>query len=392
MRIRLFTLGGDEHVLVLVVHHISADGSSMAPLTRDVVTAYAARSAGSEPAWEPLAIQYADFALWQRRVLGAEDDPSSLIAGQLDYWKTTLAGLPDELLLPTDRPRPQTASNAGAMYRFPIDTDLVARLETVAAAEHGTLFMVVHSALAVLLARLSGTEDIAIGTPVAGRGEQALDDLVGMFVNTLVLRTQVASTATFAELVAQARETDLGAFGHADLPFERLVEVLNPGRSQSRHPLFQVALFFQNLEEAHLDLPGLRVEGLDAGATTARFDLQLTIATDTDGGMVGMLTYATALFDESSVVAISERLLRILDAVSTDPAVTVGDLEILGADERSVLLDTCNDTGFPVEDRLLLDGFDAQVARTPDATALVYEAVNSPTPSSMPKSTGLRGS
>ncbi|WP_456239116.1 amino acid adenylation domain-containing protein, partial [Rhodococcus chondri] len=374
VRIRLFAVGDVEHVLVLVLHHISADGSSMAPLTRDVVTAYAARSVGAAPAWEPLAVQYADFTLWQRRVLGAEDDPGSLIARQLDYWKTTLAGLPDELVLPTDRPRPQTASNAGAMYRFPIDADLVSRLESVANSQHGTLFMVVHSALAVLLARLSGTDDIAIGTPVAGRGEQALDDLVGMFVNTLVLRTRVAPETSFTELVAQARETDLGAFGHADLPFERLVEVLNPARSQSRHPLFQVALFFQNLEEAHLDLAGLRVEGLDAGVNTARFDLQLTLAADPDSaGMVGMLTYATALFDESSVVAISQRLLRVLDAVSTDPAVIVGDLEILDADERLALLDTCNRTGHVVADDLLLDGFDAQAARTPNAPALVYE-------------------
>ncbi|WP_394855224.1 amino acid adenylation domain-containing protein, partial [Rhodococcus aetherivorans] len=374
MRIRLFRLSETEHLLVLVMHHISADGSSMAPLTRDLVSTYAARSSGTAPSWAPLPVQYADFALWQRKVLGDESDPESLIARQLDYWKRTLAGLPDELPLPTDRPRPQTASNAGAVYTFPIGADRLERLEAVARTHHSTLFMVVHSALAALLARLSGTDDIAIGTPVAGRGEEALDDLVGMFVNTLVLRTQVTPDTTFTELLEHARETDLGAFAHADLPFERLVEVLNPARSQSRHPLFQVALFFQNIEEAHLDLEGLRVAGVGIDVTTARFDLQLTLARDPeDAGMVGMLTYATALFDESTVAAIAERLLRVFDAVAQDPVVPVGDIDVLDAAERRDLTAIRNATAHPVPDHLLLDGFDARVDRTPDETALVYE-------------------
>ncbi|WP_245820008.1 condensation domain-containing protein, partial [Rhodococcoides yunnanense] len=221
LRVRLFALSPTEHVLALVVHHISADGSSMGPLTRDVMVAYAARSVGEAPGWAPLPVQYADYALWQREVLGSEEDPKSIASQQVSYWKTALAGLPDQLDLPTDRPRPAVQSYAGDRAEFVVDAELHAQLVQLARRTNSTLFMVVHSAMAVLFARLSGSDDIAIGTPFAGRSDRALDDLIGMFVNTLVFRSRVDSSMTFEELLAQTRASDLQAFAHADVPFER---------------------------------------------------------------------------------------------------------------------------------------------------------------------------
>ena len=280
VRARLFAVSESEFVLAMVVHHISGDGFSMGPLTRDVMVAYEARSRGEVPGWAPLAVQYADYALWQREVLGSEDDAASLISRQVEFWSRALAGLPDQLDLPADRPRPVVASNRGADYSFVVGADVHAGLSDVARESNSSLFMVVHAALAVLLARLSGTSDIAIGTPVAGRGEQVLDDVIGMFVNTLVLRTEVEGAARFVDLLAGVREADLQAFGHADVPFERLVEVLNPERSQARNPLFQVMLVFQNMEQSVLELGDLTVAGVDAGSVSAKFDLSA------DGGGV----------------------------------------------------------------------------------------------------------
>ncbi|MFQ6399214.1 condensation domain-containing protein, partial [Nocardia sp. KC 131] len=186
--------------------------------------------------------------VWQRAVLGSEDDPESLISQQIRYWSVELADLPDELVLPVDRVRPAVASFGGGRVTVDVSADVQQRLIVLGRKHNASVFMVLHGALAVLLARLSGTDDVAIGTPIAGRGEQALDDLVGMFVNTLVLRSRVDGGESFTDFLGRVRETDLAAFGHADVPFERLVEVLNPARSQARHPLFQVVLSVQNLD------------------------------------------------------------------------------------------------------------------------------------------------
>ncbi|MDH6678002.1 amino acid adenylation domain-containing protein [Rhodococcus sp. LBL1] len=372
LRAKLFRLASDQHVLVLVVHHIAADGFSMGPLTRDVIGAYAVRSAGEAPSWEPLAVQYADYALWQREVLGGEDDPESLISEQVAYWTEQLAGLPEQLDLPSDRPRPVIASNRGASYRFSIDSELHAAIESAARTHGATPFIVVHAALSALLARLSGTSDIAIGTPVAGRGEAALDDLIGMFVGTLVLRAEVDGSQSFADLLGRVRATDLAAFEHADLPFERLVEILDPERSRGRHPLFQVMLAFQNLDRGSLEMPGLSASAVDFDAAVAKFDLQVTIEPSAHGYSVD-LTYATDLFDESSMRAFGDRFVRLLDAVTADPAAVVGDIELLDGAERSLVLEGWNTTGHTVEGSTLVDVFEAQVARTPDAMALVFE-------------------
>ncbi|MBF4481070.1 non-ribosomal peptide synthetase, partial [Rhodococcus rhodochrous] len=369
IRVRLFSVAPDEHVLVVVVHHISADGYSMGPLTRDVVTAYAARVAGGEPGWVPLEVQYADYTLWQREVLGDESDPESLMARETDFWKRTLADLPEESTLPSDRPRPAVASYRGASHRLTLDERVRAAIADLARRSGATEFMVVHAALAVLLARLGGNDDITIGTPVAGRGDAALDDLVGMFVNTLVLRTPVEPGASFGDFLDTVRTADLEAFTHADVPFERLVEVLDPPRSQARHPLFQVMLTFQNMPVSQLELPELTVSGIDFDAQVAKFDLQVTVADVVDAagdpaGLVVEFNYATELFDPQTVVGVAERFSRILEAVTTDPRVAVGDVPLVTDGELDRILTEWNTLGESVpvvEPATLAARFDAAV-------------------------------
>ncbi|WP_460726981.1 non-ribosomal peptide synthetase, partial [Nocardia heshunensis] len=376
------------HVLVFVVHHISGDGWSVGPLARDVMVAYAARANGEAPAWAPLPVQYADFALWQRETLGHEDDAESLISQQVSYWSSELAGLPDQIDLPSDRPRPAVASNAGGVYEFSIDADLLAGLNGLARENGASLFMVVHAAFAALLARLSNGDDIAIGTAVAGRGEREIDDAIGMFVNTLVLRTAVDSGEKFSELLARTKDTDLAAFGHADLPFERLVEILNPARSQARHPLFQVMLSFQNTAEATFSLPGLEVAGVPLDVVTAKFDLHLNLTERADrDGMTAEFAYATDMFDAATIATFGQRLVRLLSAVVAQPAALVGDIELLEDTERRQLLRSWNSTEYDVK-RVALGGkqsaaevtlasmFANQAEQTPTLTALVFEGVS----------------
>nr|WP_314142341.1 non-ribosomal peptide synthetase [uncultured Rhodococcus sp.] len=373
-RASLFRLSPTEHVLVFVVHHIAADGFSLGPLTRDVVQAYTSRVAGLEPNWAPLTVQYADFTLWQREVLGSENEPDSVISTQEAYWRRTLDGLPEQLDLPFDRPRPTVASNRGATHRFVMSAAQRAAVEELATRERATPFMVVHAAIAVLLARLSGTDDVAVGAPIAGRGEAALDDMIGMFVNTLVLRTRVESQTRFDDVLGRVKEGDLSAFANADLPFERLVEMLDPARSTARHPLFQVALFFQNLGVTELELPELAVSAVEFDIGTAKFDLQIAVSDMADGtGWSVEFIYATDLFDASGVELIGDRLMRVLDAVTEDPSVVIGDIALTSAEERLRLTRSWNATEHEVNSVLLLDRFDAAVAAYPESTALVYE-------------------
>ncbi|MFZ2530684.1 MAG: amino acid adenylation domain-containing protein, partial [Rhodococcus sp. (in: high G+C Gram-positive bacteria)] len=373
VRAALLSTGTDDHVLVLVVHHIAADGASMAPLARDVMTAYLARTRGQAPDWEPLPVQYADYALWQQRLLGDPADPTSLAARHLDHWRRTLADVHDVLALPTDRPRPPHRSFHGDTVHFTVPADVHSRLRELAARHGTTLFMTMHAALSVLLARLSGSDDITIGTPIAGRGHRALDPLVGMFVNTLVLRTPVTGSHTFTDHLERTREVDLAAFGHTELPFERLVDDLAPIRALDHTPLFQVVLEFQNNDRPHLELPDLVVDALDADPHVAKFDLQLTIGeqptTGTIGpaGLHGAFTYATDLFDADTVTALTERFQRLLTAITTDPHRPVGDIDLLDAGEHEPAVPPTPGTGTAPT---LMDLFDRAAATTPDAIAV----------------------
>ncbi|AYF73656.1 amino acid adenylation domain-containing protein [Nocardia yunnanensis] len=378
LRAALFRLAPEDHVIVVVMHHIAGDGSSLAPLARDVMLAYAARKSGTAPAWPPLPVQYSDYAVWQHELLGSEDDPTSLVSRQLAFWTETLAGLPPLLTVPADRPRPVVLDTEGRRVDFAIDPETHGALAELGRTAGATLFMTVHAAFAALLSRLTGSTDIAVGTPVAGRGEAALDDLVGMFVNTLVLRTEVAPAESFTELVRTVRARDVAAFDNVDVPFERLVEVLNPERSTARHPLVQVGFTFHNQDQAALDLDGLGVSAVEFDTDVSQFDLHLIVTDrrDADGapaGMTATMTYSTALFEEATVAGFAERLVRLLSGVLANPHTPIGDVDILGPAESARLLRDWNATGpaFPVAG--LLDAFDAQVRRTPFAIAVVEQ-------------------
>ncbi|SEN21075.1 non-ribosomal peptide synthase domain TIGR01720/amino acid adenylation domain-containing protein [Paracoccus alcaliphilus] len=323
LRATLITEAGDRHILLLLLHHIAADGGSVAPLAADLSTAYAARLAGHAPDWTPLPVQYADFTLWQRDRLGSEEDPASAMSAQIGYWRDRLADLPQRLDLPADLPRPAIASHRGAHCPLDLPADLHRQLAQLASAHGATLFMVLEAALAATLARLGAGDDIAIGTPVAGRTEAALDDQIGLFVNTLVLRNDLSGNPRFADLLAQVRSRALEAYEHQDLPFEQLVTLLNPERSLSHHPLFQVMLSLQNNREAALDLGGVGAEMLDLELDVAKFDLNFNLAEINDdkgqpGGITGTLEYACDLFLPETARMIADCLVRMLHAVAGD--------------------------------------------------------------------------
>ncbi|MFI0263762.1 amino acid adenylation domain-containing protein [Streptomyces sp. NPDC017056] len=363
-----------EHVLVLVMHHIAGDAWSMGPLWRDLSRAYAARRTGQAPLWEPLPAQYADFALWQRAL--ADGDGHSALASHLAHWREKLAGTPEEIVLPVDRPRPAVASHRGGRTDVHVPAGLHARLHRLAQRQGVTMFMLLHASLAALLSRLGAGHDIPVGSPVAGRSDEATDDLVGFFVNTLVVRTDVSGDPAFTELLDRVRETVLDAFEHQDIPFERLVAEIAPQRSPARHPLFQVMLAVQNTGTAALELPGLRTEARPAGRPAAKFDLdiQFTERFAPDGspaGLFGDIVFATDLFDRSTAEEIAHRLLRVLEAATTDPAQPVGRIRILGGEERHRLLAEWNDTTCDAPVGTVPELFAAQAARTPTAPALL---------------------
>ena len=281
LRATLFRLADDEHVLVGVVHHIAADGSSITPLVRDLGTAYAARCAGEAPGWTRLPLQYSDFTLWQHAQFGRLDDTGSPIAAQLAYWEDALAGMPERLTLPTDRPYPPVADQRGASVAIQWPAELQQRVREVAREHNATSFMVVQAALAALLCAVSANSDVAVGFPIAGRRDAALDELVGFFVNTLVLRVEVDGDPTVTELLAQVRQRSLAAYEHQDVPFEVLVERLNPTRSLTYHPLVQVMLGWQSLHDdgpdSGLALGDVQVTPLPIDTHTARTDLAFSL-------------------------------------------------------------------------------------------------------------------
>ncbi|MFD6058124.1 amino acid adenylation domain-containing protein [Rhodococcus wratislaviensis] len=334
IRSRLYRVGPESHVLALVVHHIAADAWSLTPLIRDTMTAYQARLDGGGPEWLPLPVQYSDYSVWQRAVL---DDASADALKQ--YWLDTLADLPEQVTLPADRPRAAAASGHAGMVGIELDEQLHDALNMLARNGRATTFMVLHAALAALLSRYSGSRDVPIGTAVAGRTDPQLDDMVGMFAGTLVLRTLVDPTATFAELLAHVHGRDIAAYTHADMPFETLVELLNPARSTSHHPLFQVALSMQRSRIGQVTLPGLTVTPVGDVVDRANFDLQLTVTESGPGGRMHLdFGYDADLYEQSTIEHFASRLVRFLDAVSADPQLPVGDIDLFDAAERAALV------------------------------------------------------
>ncbi|MFI8462013.1 amino acid adenylation domain-containing protein [Kitasatospora sp. NPDC085464] len=380
--------GRERSTLLLLTHHIAGDAWSRGILVRDLTTAYSARVLGAAPAWQELPVQYADYGLWQRELLGSEADPESEVSRQLAYWKRTLDGLPEELALPFDRPRPATASYRGGRVAFAFPEGLHERLTVVAREQRASVFMVLQAALAALLTRLGAGEDIPLGTPIAGRTDDVLDDLVGFFVNTLVLRTDTSGDPTFAELIERVRTRDLEAYAHQDLPFERLVEAVNPERSLARHPLFQTALSFDSGARAAAAGPagpagpaaagpaGLTVTGRPLGAPSAKFDLSFELvehgaASGRTPALDGALDFSADLFDRATAQGIADRFVRVLSALAEDPHGRIGDVEVLDADERHRILVEWNDTAVEHRDRTPVHVlFEEHAAARPDAVAL----------------------
>ncbi|MFJ3826069.1 amino acid adenylation domain-containing protein [Streptomyces nodosus] len=378
VRAHLYRLDRDRHVLLIVMHHIAGDGLSMAPMARDLAEAYGARLEGRAPDWTPLPVQYADYTLWQREVLGSETEPDSEIARQLEFWRTSLTGLPDELRLPADRPRPAVASHRGSTVPFAVPAELHDRMARLARRTRTSLFMVGQAALTALLTRLGAGTDIPLGTPVAGRDDEALDELVGFFVNTLVLRTDTGGDPSFAALLDRVRENNLAAYAHQEVPFERLVEVLNPERSLGRHPLFQVWLNLQNTADVEIGLPGLEIGAQGVGIGAAKFDLAFSLREryDEQGaplGMTGLVEYSDDLFDPETVSRMADRLLRLLDAACADPDLPISRLEVLSPAERQQVLHDFNATAHDVPRGTVAELFARQAAACPDAVAISYD-------------------
>ncbi|HST62152.1 MAG TPA: amino acid adenylation domain-containing protein, partial [Longimicrobium sp.] len=367
-RAALLRLGEEAHVLLLTMHHVVSDGWSMGVLFRELSSLYAAYREGRASPLPALAVQYADYAVWQREQLAGE-----ALDRQLAYWKERLSGAPELLELPTDHPRPPVQSYRGAGVPVALSPELLERLQGLGRSEGATLYMTLLSAFGVLLSRYGGGDDIVLGSPIAGRTRGEVEELIGFFVNTLVLRTDLSGDPSFRETLRRVREATLGAYAHQEVPFEKLVAELQPERSLSHSPLFQVMFSLQNAESGGGALAGLEVSGAGAAMEIAKVDLSLTLWT-TPHGLRGALNYSTDLFERGTIGRMLGHLERVLEQVAADADVRLSQLKLLGDAERALVLEAWNGTVAEVPaDRCLHELVEAQAARTPDATALVFE-------------------
>ncbi|HEY2510863.1 MAG TPA: amino acid adenylation domain-containing protein, partial [Polyangiaceae bacterium] len=364
LRTTLLRLAPDEHVLLLVMHHVASDGWSLGVLVKELEALYEAFHGGRSSPLPPLLVQYADFALWQRAYLRGER-----LEGDLAYWKSALGGVP-VLALPTDRPRPPVQSYRGEVHTFALSSALTRALRQLAREHDATLFMVFMAAFQALLHRHSGQDDVCVGTPVANRTRHEVEPLIGMFVNTLVLRGDLADDPRFVDLLADTRERCLAAYAHQDLPLERIIDELAIPRDLSRNPLFQVMLTLQNAPMAPASLSGLSMRPLPMELRTAKLDLDVTLH-EVDGGCAGSVEYSTDLFDRSTIERLIVHFERTLAAVVAQPSEKVSRLPILTDEERRLLTLGWNDTtaAFPL-DRPMHRLFEDQVVRHPEAIAV----------------------
>ncbi|MFP2956444.1 amino acid adenylation domain-containing protein [Myxococcus sp. 1LA] len=365
-RARLLRLASDRHVLLVTMHHIVSDGWSVGVLVREVAEGYEAAVQRREPHVPSLPVQYADYALWQREWM-----QGPVLESRLSYWREQLAGAPMALELPTDRPRPAVQTYRGALLPVNLPAPVSEAVTTLARRHEATPFMVLLATWQVLLSRYSGQQDISVGSPIAGRTRPELEGLIGFFVNTLVFRARMSPELTFRELLAQVKASTLGAFEHQDVPFEKLVEVLQPARDPSRSPLFQVTFTLQNTPPVRLELPGLSLQVLETELETVKFDLSLLLE-ETPKGFSGALNYNTDLFDAATAERMMGHFHTLLESVVADANQRLAELPLLRTEERQKLLVEWNATSttFPREASIHAL-FSEQAARSPEAVALV---------------------
>ncbi|HYG65747.1 MAG TPA: non-ribosomal peptide synthase/polyketide synthase, partial [Thermoanaerobaculia bacterium] len=367
LRALVVRLSAEEHLALVTIHHIVSDGWSIGILVREVSMLYASLSARMDSPLPELPVQYADYAVWQRSWLQGE-----VLAQDIDYWRRQLAGAPALLELPTDRPRPAVQSSRGAAWVFPLPVELSAGLQSLSRRRGATLFMTLLAGFQMLLARYTGQQDVVVGTPIAGRNHVELEGLIGFFINTLILRTDLRGEPGFEDLLGRVRETVLSAHTHQEVPFEKLVEELEPERSLAYSPLFQVLFALQNVPQEELSIRDLRLRPLDSPATTAKFDLAMALS-EAEGEVRGLVEYNTDLFDEVTIERLARHFERLLSAVVEAPSSPVGGLALLSAAELSQLTEWSSGTGDSQRVGICLgELFEAQVDRTPEAVALVW--------------------
>jgi len=364
-RAALLRLGEEEHVLLLCMHHVASDGWSIGVLLRELAALYGAYRDGGDAPLPELAVQYADHAVWQREQLRG-----GALERQLAYWRERLAGAPALLELPTDRPRPAVQTYRGATVSAELPAGVAARLEALGRSEGATPYMVLLGAFQLLLSKYTGSEDVVVGSPVAGRTRPETEGLIGFFVNTLVLRTDLSGDPDFREVLRRVREVTLGAYEHQDVPFERLVEELQPERSLGHSPLFQVMFAHHDGDTLRAELPALRTGLVEPEITTTKFDLTLAFVAD-EGGFRVLAQYGTDLFDRGTVERMVGHLRRVLEQVAEEPGRRLSELDLLSAAERALVVEEWNRTAEHPADRCIHQRFEAQAARTPGAVAVV---------------------
>jgi len=366
VRARLVRLAEDDHVFLLTMHHIVSDGWSMGVLVREVATLYESLAAGRPSPLPELPIQYADFAAWQRETLSGER-----LQRELTYWRERLTPLPPPLDLPADRPRPPVQTFRGGVERVAIPADVANALRALARREGATLYMGLLAAFDALLARLTGEEDVTLGTGIANRTLPELEPLIGFFVNALVVRVSCAGDPSFRDLLGRAREASIGAFAHQDLPFERLVEELQPARDLSRNPIFQIAFALQNAPLGSFELPGLSIDPVASETGATRFDLEFHLWEEAGGGLDGYLFYSADLFDAPTIRRLAERYGMVLASAVSDPETRLSELRVAAGDEieRATGI-LARGAELPVEPRPAIELFEEQAARAPGALVL----------------------